>query len=131
MSQGGMFRESIVATADVDLTSNQYHIMRYSGDHTIDISSGDASAHIGVLQDKPDSGQNGSVLVMGVSKVVAGASITAGKLITSNGSGRAIAATDGSQDVIIGRALEAASNDGEVFEALIFPAYRLVGADFG
>jgi len=126
-------RQSIEARAVADLRAAQYHIMRHSAAEEVNIASHAAAAFaagpLGVLQNKPNSGQNATVAVLGVSKVVTGAAVAAGSVLTTNGSGRAIDAVTGSQQLIFGRALTATSNDGEVADVLIFPVQRLVGAN--
>lgn len=122
--------KSITFQAGGDLSDTLYHILRTSGADQVNIASHAAAAFAvgaaGVQQSRADSGQNVSVGVMGESKVVAGAAITVNNLITTNGSGRAVAATSG--DLVVGRALVAAANDGEVIRALIQPVWRLNGA---
>lgn len=126
-------RMSIEAAAAADLRTQQYHIMRHSAAEQVNIASDSQAAFsagaIGILQNKPDSGQAATVAVLGVSKAVTGAGVTAGVMLTTNGSGRAIDATTGSQQLVFGRALTATSNDGEVADVLIFPVQRLVGSN--
>ena len=117
------------ARGDVDFTSLRYHLVRLTGVDAINISSQAANnapeTLIGVAQTNQVSGRAIKVGFFGESKVVAGASITVGRWITSNGSGRAIAAASG--DNVIGQALEAPGADGDIFRAMIFPVWRLTG----
>ena len=126
-------RQSIEAKAAADLSGAQYHIMRHSAAETVNIASDAAAAFsagpIGVLLNKPKSGEHATVAYLGVAKVVTGAAVTAGLMLTTNGSGRAINAVTGSQQIVIGRALTATSNDGEIADVLLFPAQRLTGAN--
>jgi len=126
-------RQSIEMIAAADLTDNQYCIVRNAGSETVNVASlaaaGFSVAPIGVLQNKPASGQHATVAYAGVSKVITGAAVTAGVMVTTNGSGRAIAAVTGSEQIVIGRALTATSADGEIASVLLFPAQRLVGAN--
>ena len=81
-----------------------------------------SSTLLGVLQNAPAVGEGMSIAYGGVSKVVAGAAITADAIITTNGSGRAVTVTSG--DMAAGRALEAADADGDVITALLFHPVR-------
>lgn len=123
-------RMSFSAKANADLTGKQYHIVRFAGANLVDQASHAAAAFsvgaVGVLQNKPNSDEAAEVAYFGESKVTAGAAVTAGRMITTNSSGRAINASSG--EIIVGRALDAAGADGEFFRALLFPAVRLSGA---
>jgi hypothetical protein len=79
-----------------------------------------------VLQNKPKSGEPATVFDGGISKVVAGGAITAGDIITTNGSGRAAVVTSG--QMAGGRALTAAGADGEFIDAKLFPPIKWFGA---
>ena len=119
---------TFTAKAAADLSGVQYHIVRFSGADTVNIASQDTSSEMcGVLQNKPSAAdQHAAVGFLGESKVVAGAAVSANAFITTNGSGRAVAATSG--DMVCGRALEAASADGEVIRCLLNPPFRWSGA---
>ena len=115
------------ADAAADMRTNQWHILRAAAAGTTNVASnpgGAASDVIGTLFNKPNSGQAASIITQGESKVVAGGSVTVNTLLTTNGSGRATAATSG--DFVLGMALEAASADGEVIRVLMsMPAAQL------
>lgn len=119
---------ALSAAAASDLTNTRYHIMRWVAAGTCNIASHAAATAVlgpmGILQNKPTSGAAATIGFAGESKVVAGGSLTANTLITTNGSGRAAAATSG--DIIIGRVLEAASADGDVVRCLMMPPQPLL-----
>ena len=81
---------------------------------------------LGVLQNKPESGQAASVAYGGLSKAVAGASISVWDNLTVNGSGRAITVTSGS--MCLGQAVEAAGADGDIITVLLSKPVRWAGA---
>lgn len=112
------------AIADADMRTVQYHLLRASSQGRVNVSSqanGGLSDIVGVLQNKPNTNQHATVGYRGISKVVAGAAISVHRFLTTNGSGRAIAANSG--DLVCGQALSAAGADGEVIDALLkFPA---------
>ena len=104
------------ATAARDMRTMQYTIQRAAAAGTVDISSNAAASHllgpIGVVTNKPNSGQAATIAYAGEVKVIAGGTVTANALVTTNASGRAANATSG--QMVIGRALETATTDGEV-----------------
>jgi hypothetical protein len=116
--KASQIRDTFLAAAD--LSAKQYHLMRMSDGKTINQASNAAGLHnIGVLQNKPAAAGRAATLCLGgVSKVVAGAAITAPALLMSNGSGRAITATSGG--TIVGLAKVDAAADGDVIAAVIF-----------
>lgn len=96
----------------------QYHIAQASGGAiNCGLATADTQVLLGVVQNVPLAGEHATICPLGRSKAIAGAAVTLGARITSNASGRAVAA--GSGDAIIGYAIEAAAADGDVFEAFI------------
>jgi len=109
----------------------KYHIVRLSGANQINLATAPLSSGIlGVVQNEPKIGEFASVGYQGKSFVKAGAAITAGALIMTSTSGRAITVTSGSApaNMVIGRAWSAAGADGDVIEAVLFPPVRWSGA---
>lgn len=99
----------ITLEASTDLSSNQYHFVKVdtSGKAALAITS-TAQEVLGVLQNKPSSGQAASVMIDGVSKVVAaGSTMAAGDLVTNSTAGRATPHTAG--DMIIGTVIYGSS----------------------
>jgi len=100
--------------AGADLSSLQHYIVKLgSTEDTIEKSTAASDAILGVLQNKPTSGQMASVAVGGITKVIAGGSVSAGNLVTADSNGKAIATTSGG-DHVLGMALQAAST-GDIF----------------
>lgn len=122
---------AISGIAADDLRTKQYHLLRQTAaGPTVNVASRTTAQQtaqtdvVGVLLNKPNSGQAASVAVVGECKVVAGAAITQGVPVTTNQSGRAITAASG--DWRIGTAQETSANDGEVIRVLLAaPAVRL------
>lgn len=107
------FSFSLVAAAD--LSTHQYKFVNI--DATGKAALGGAGTRtVGVLQNKPTSGQIGTVVVTGVSKVVAGAAVAAGDSVQSDATGRAITLAAGIGE---GVALQAASGAGVVIPVLL------------
>lgn len=106
-----------------DLSAKQYHFVRFSAADEISVGSFDAAEDwAGILLNKPNAaGRAATVQFAGESKIVAGGSLTVNDLITTKGDGRAQAATSG--DMVIGRVLETAANDGDVVRMIIMPFF--------
>lgn len=117
-----------------DLTTHQYKVVELNAGNirVPPAASGDGAECIGVLQDKPESGFTGEIVVFGYTKVISGEAISVGNYLIAAGSdtaasaGRVLVATlNGDEavadEVIIGRALQAASGAGEIIEAFVWP----------
>lgn len=101
--------------AGESLASAQYHIVQLDAAGAIEIGEGATDKLVGVLQNKPASGEAAIYRFLGTSKVVAGGVVTLGDWVTSKSDGRALTTTT-DLDVIIGRALETSAADGDVIE---------------
>jgi hypothetical protein len=113
--------------AAADLSGIQYHLVRLSAANKTNLASEAVNSSIvGVLVNKPKSGEFATIGYFGEGKVVAGGALTVGDVITTNGSGRA--ATVGSAKMAVGRVLEAAGADGDVVRCFFFPPVRWTGA---
>jgi len=101
-----------------DLSGKQFLFMQIDTDGEIDIAANQGEACDGVLQNKPSAqGQAGSIMVNGVSKVVAGETIGDGILCTTGADGRCEIAA--SNDIVLGKTLEAGA-DGEIIAVLLY-----------
>lgn len=115
----------LTRVASEDLSDKQYFIMQLDSDGAIEIGESATDFLIGVLQNKPESGQAATVRYVGTTKVVASAAIAIGEEVTSTSAGKAVTTTtDG--DFVIGRALEAAAADGDIIEVQLIMARHFV-----
>jgi hypothetical protein len=108
-------------TASADLSGSQYMFVKLSGAGTVTVCSAVTDKPIGVLQNKPVSGQPCTICVIGVSKVKAGVAVVANDLIGTGAAGKAapyVVGTDTTK-YIAGTALTAAGADLTVFTAMI------------
>ena len=102
-------------TANGDLSGSQFLFVQFAA---AGVTVAGAGAPVdGVLQGQPIADQSASVLVSGVSKMVAGAAVLKGAEVMSSAAGKAITATAGNN--IVGRALEAATADDDIIAVLI------------
>jgi hypothetical protein len=107
-------------TAAADLSAKQFRFVKITADFAVNVCSGATDCPNGVLQDKPVSGAAADVMTFGISKVVAGGSISAGDRIMTDANGAAIKATEGTDTTkyVVGHALMGASSS-DIFSAFI------------
>lgn len=105
--------------ASADLSAKQFHFLTAPDANKRTTFVGTQGAmSIGVLQNKPSAaGQAAEVMQNGISKVVAHAAVAAGAAVASSNTGRAITAATGNR--VLGVAMEAAANAGEVIAVLL------------
>ena len=111
----------VTLVAAADLSTNQYNFVKLD-------SSGNAAAitaltdtAIGVLQNDPTSGQEAEVLVIGGTKVVAGAALGEGALVGTGATGKAVALVAGTDTTkyVVGTILTESAADGNIVTAVI------------
>lgn len=120
----------ITLTASADLSGKQYYFVKVSGSGTVDVCSGATDKPVGVLQNKPVSGQAAEIVVIGVTKVSSDAGLTAGNLIGTSADGQADAKTPGTDttEYIVGQMLTTTGAAGVIGTALVNCASPVRGA---
>lgn len=114
-------------TASADLRTHQYKFAKVSGAGTATVAAASTDAVVGVIQNKPNTGEEVELTVLGVTKVVAGAAVAAGAEVMSDASGRAItAAAAAGANRVLGYALDAASAAGEIITVLTLGVTRMI-----
>jgi hypothetical protein len=108
-------------TASADLSGKQYCFARQSGTAgQLNVTSLATQKPIGVIQNKPTTGQPVDLMVTGVSKMVAGAAVAAGADVMSDANGNAITAvTNTGANFSLGQAQTAAAAAGTIIEVLL------------
>lgn len=101
--------EVVTIDAAADLTGAQHKVIAVAGT----IAPSDATA-LGVLQNKPESGQHASIAWMGHMKGYAGAAIAAGVRLSTTTSGYLITVTSGS--IPVGKNLSGSVASGDIFD---------------
>lgn len=105
--------QQICATfeAAADLSGKQYHFVKLSAANTVNVCSAITDIPIGILQNKPGSGEAATVCLFGISKVSADGTLAAGNLIGTSADSQADAITAGTDTTVytMGQALEAAA----------------------
>lgn len=109
------FKFSLEASGDLSASQFRFVTADANGQAAV---AGAGVPTIGVLQDKPSAaGIAGEIMGDGITKVVAGAAVTAGAQVMSDATGRAVTATTGNH--IAGQALETAANAGEIISVFL------------
>ncbi len=101
-------------TAASDLTAKQFCFAKVSGVNQADLALA-ADKAIGIIQNKPAINTAVELMVNGVSKVLAGAAVTAGAAVGPDATSRAISAPTN----IVAVALETATAAGQLIAVLI------------
>lgn len=79
----------VSAKAGADLSAKQYFYVKLNADNQVILCAAATDIPLGVLQNDPASGQDATVMVMGVSKVESDAALTAGWLVGTSADGQA------------------------------------------
>lgn len=101
-----------------------YRLVKFSAAETVVQSAAVGDFHVGVNTDlTAASGERVEVVTHGIAYVEAGAAVTVGVLVTSDASGRGVAAAPaaGTNNRIIGIAMEAAAAAGDIIRVLLSP----------
>jgi hypothetical protein len=101
---------SLVAAAD--LRTHQHKFMVVSGDNGCNIAAGAGVACVGVLGNKPNTGEAAEIKIGPRVKVIASAAIAANAAVSTNAAGLAKTAATGER--VLGIALEAAGAVNEI-----------------
>ncbi|MAH50652.1 hypothetical protein CMI37_32835 [Candidatus Pacearchaeota archaeon] len=109
-------RQYITMIANEDLSTSQYKMVYVDGDNGVKLRVAAGAGLLGIVQNKPQSGEHATIVWNGLSRCSAGATITAGSWITVTASGTAVAAT--SSDYIVGKAITGVAS-GSLFQLLV------------
>lgn len=109
-----------------DLSAKQYYFVKLSAENTVVVCAGTTDIPIGVVQNKPESGEAATVRILGKTKVNADAALTVGALIGCAADGQAAPYVNGTDTTKYPRGIvtKAADNAGEIAEALLAPFPR-------
>jgi hypothetical protein len=115
------FVTSVTMKAGEDLSAKQFFFVKVSAKDTV-VKCGAGELAMGVLQDKPASGEWGNVAVSGIVMVSANGSFDAGDFVASDSGGEAVEAATTAH--ILGIAM-AAGADGAIVPILLKSAGKL------
>jgi hypothetical protein len=112
----------VTLVAGADLSAKQYTFVKLNSSGQAIAVAAATDVAIGVLQNKPTSGQEAEVLIVGGTKIVASAAATLGTALnigtTSAGKAVALAVTDTTK-YVFGVYLTAPGADGDIVTAAI------------
>lgn len=110
-----------IFTASADLSGKQFYFVKLSGAGTVTVCAAATDVPIGVLQNKPTSGQAAEVMMLGISKVSSDAALSRGNLIGTSGDGQADAKTPGTDttEYIAGQVISGSNSAGGLATAAI------------
>lgn len=100
-----------------DLSSYQFYALKVTASGVALAGAGEAI--VGILQNKPISGEAAEIVVSGVSKAVSGAAFSKGALLEVDANGKLIAASSTIGYKLVGIALEAATGANQVVSVLL------------
>lgn len=112
---------SFVAAAD--LSAKQYFLVKISDSNTVALC-GDGDPAVGVLINKPKSGEIAQVQIGGLAKVVCGTALNAPIRLGSDAAGKAVLGA--SADYCVGLLTQDVSGDGSIGEVILAPVPHLV-----
>jgi hypothetical protein len=110
----------VTLVAGADLSALQYNFVKLNSSGEAIAIAADTDVPVGVLQNAPTTGQEAEVLIVGGTKVVAGASITLPRAIGTGATGKAVAlAVTDTTKYVVGSLITASAADGNVVTAVI------------
>ena len=111
----------VTLVAGADLSAKQYTFVKVNSSGEAIAAAAATDIPIGVLQNAPTSGQEAEVLVVGGTKIVAGAAISDGAQIGTTSAGKAAALVAGTDTTkyVVGTLLTESAADGNIVTAVI------------
>jgi len=105
----------VTFTAAADLRNNQYMFVKLDANGKIVAIAAITDRAIGILQSDPNTGQDGTVMLCGISLIKAGAAIAAGAQLGHDNTGRSKAIVPGTDTTqyLYGQVLEASGAANE------------------
>lgn len=111
----------VTLVAGADLSAAQYKFVKLNASGQVIVCAAATDLPIGVLQNDPASGAEAEVLVVGGTKIIAGAAIGEGAQIGTSSAGKAAALVAGTDTTkyVAGTLLTESGADGEIVTAVI------------
>ena len=109
-------RTYLTMIASEDLSTSQYKILSVSGDNTVALRVAAGAGVLGILDNKPENGENATVVVAGLTRCMAGGTVAAGSWISVTASGTGLATTSG--QYILGKSITGVAS-GAYFQLLV------------
>lgn len=111
----------VTLVAAADLSALQYTFVKLDSAGKAVAAAAATDIPIGVLQNAPTSGQEAEVLIVGGTKIVAGAAISEGALVGTSSTGKAVALVAGTDTTkyVVGTLLTESGASGDIVTAVI------------
>ena len=111
----------ITLNAGADLSSSQYHFVKLDASGNAVECAAVTDKPVGVLQNKPTSGNQAEIVVIGVTKVSADAAVTAGAQLGAAADGQVVTYVAGTDTTkgLVGQAITSAGAAGVIFTAIV------------
>jgi hypothetical protein len=111
----------VTLVAGADLSTKQYTFVKINSSGEAVAAAAATDIPVGVLQNAPTSGQEAEVLIVGGTKLVAGAAIADGAQIGTTSAGKAAALVAGTDTTkyVVGTLLTESAADGNIVTAVI------------
>jgi hypothetical protein len=111
----------VTLVAGADLSAKQYTFVKVNSAGEAIAAAAATDIPVGVLQNAPIAGQEAEVLIVGGTKVVAGAAIADGAQLGTSSTGKAVALVAGTDTTkyVVGTLLTESAADGNIVTAVI------------
>ena len=111
----------ITRSAGADLSAAQYTYVKINASDNVVQCAAATDVPLGILQNSPASGSEATIMVTGVSKVVADGVIALGALVGTSADGQADSKTvvTDNTEYVVGQALQAAAGAGEIIAVTV------------
>lgn len=111
----------VTLVAGADLSAKQYTFVKLNTSGQAIAAAAATDIPIGVLQNAPTSGQEAEVLIVGGTKIVAGAAINEGAQVGTSSAGKAVVLAAGTDTTkyVAGTLITQADADGDIVTAVI------------
>jgi hypothetical protein len=111
----------VTLVAGADLSAKQYTFVKLDAAGAVIAAAAATDIPVGVLQNAPIAGQEAEVLVVGGTKIVAGAAIGEGAQIGTGSTGKAVALVAGTDTTkyVVGTLITESAADANVVTAVI------------
>lgn len=106
MAIEGALQSIVGIKASADLSAKQFRCVKYSGVGTVTVVAAITDKVCGILQDTPVSGQAANVAQAGLTKALAGGTVTAGDTVGTDNAGRVVTIVPGTDTTqyVVGKA---------------------------
>lgn len=118
-TEGPLIHDGSQTTAAADLSTKQFCAVKITAARAVNVAATGGEAIYGILQNNPISGLAADVGILGVSKALIGAGVTAGDYLMTDTTARLITATGTNHRVA--QALETGAVAGQLITVALGP----------